>query len=192
MIIFTKKTVRLKSPFLLLFFAFFAITLQAQYATDIYTDYGGFWRSGISSFSTILPNKSHDLIGFTYGGITYSTGVNNSILTNNGVGFTSGNYKTLPFTSLAGSVPTNNNSAISIAVGEQYDNVPNGFSNPLPTLKAKQALTDGVNGLNIGTGVTNLPSSAGMTFPAQITNTNAILLTIGWIIMLRSVIIFTE
>lgn len=172
MIVFTKKILRLKSAFL---FLSLIITLgvQAQYATDIYTDYNGFWHSNVSSFSPILPNKSHNLIGFTYGGVTYSTDVNNSILTNNSVAFTPGHYKTLPFTSLAGTVPTNNN-AIYIAVGEQYDNVPNGFSNPLPGLKAKQALTDGVNGLNIGTGVTNLPSSAGMTFPAQIVSTSAI------------------
>jgi hypothetical protein len=160
-----------KSCILFSFFAVGAMSSKAQ-VTDIYTDYNGFWHSSTSAFSPILPTKSHNVVGFTFGGITYSTGVNNSLLTTQGIPYTSGKYKTLPFTSIAGTNPKG--SDIYIALSEQIDGVPNGFSNPLPTVKIKEALTDGVNGLNIGTGVTNLPSSAGMTFPAQIISISAI------------------
>lgn len=177
MIIFTQngQNFTLKIRHLLLFFLFVTswLTSSAQFATQIFTDFNGFWRSSQTAFSPVLPDNNHNVIGFTYNGVTYSTGVNNSILTNNGVAFTPGRYKTLPFTTLAGNVPTTNNS-IFIALGELVDSVPGGYSKPLPTIKAKVALTDGVNGLNIGTGVTDLPSAAGMLFPAEIISNSAI------------------
>ncbi|MCW3110425.1 MAG: C-terminal target protein [Segetibacter sp.] len=173
MVIFTKKTLGLKFSFLLFLFSFITLLSKAQFATDIYTDFGGFWHSSQTAFNPILPNKSHNVVGFIYSGTTYSTGVKDSLLTNRGIPFTPGRYKTLPFTSLAGTVPSKNN-AIYIALAEQVDGVASGFSNPLPSVKAKDVLTDGINGLNIGTGVTNLPSSAGMIFPAQIINNSAI------------------
>jgi hypothetical protein len=146
---------------------------NAQHATNIYTDFGGFWHSSLTVFNPILPNNSHNVIAFTFGGTTYSTGVNNNLLTTKGVSFTPGSYKTLPFTSISGTIPSNNND-IYIALSSNYDGVASGFSTPLPSIKAKVALTDGINGLNIGTGITNLPSSAGMIFPAQIISNSSI------------------
>ena len=159
--------------FLSLLFIVAVLPVKAQFAEDIYTDFGGFWRSNYNSFNPVLPNKNHNVIGFSFGGINYSTGVKDSLLTANGISFTPGFYKTLPFTSISGTIPSNG-SGIYVALPEQYDEVAAGFGNPLPGVNVKNALTDGVNGLNIGTGVTNLPSSANMIFPANIISTAAI------------------
>jgi hypothetical protein len=178
MTIFTfKEDARIKEVFFLFILSLIIIVpctpANAQNATDIYTDFGGFWKSSVTNINTVLPNKSHNVVGYTFGGVTYSTGVNDALLTQNSIIFTTGNYKTLPFTSISGSIPSSN-SSIYIALAEQYDGVAAGYSSPLPSVKVKDALTDGINGLNIGTGVTDLPSSANMIFPAQIISTAAI------------------
>src|SRR4051794_13563093 len=122
-----KKVLQFKYLVFLLLFATLSLSSKGQFATEIYTDFGGFWHSSQTAFSPVLPNKSHNVLGFAFGGVTYSTGVNNSTLTSNGVSFTPGKYQTLPFTSLAGSVPTNNN-AIYIALADKDDGVSPGFS----------------------------------------------------------------
>jgi hypothetical protein len=71
---------------------------SALHATNIYTDFSRFWKSSVPNINTILPNKSYNVVGCTYGDVTYSTGVNNALLTQHGIPFTAGNYKTLPFT----------------------------------------------------------------------------------------------
>ncbi|MCG5644945.1 gliding motility-associated C-terminal domain-containing protein [Flavobacteriaceae bacterium LSUCC0859] len=47
---------------------------------DIYTDFGGYWSSGAGNINSTKPNTDHDLLGFDFGGKTYATGVDNSIL----------------------------------------------------------------------------------------------------------------
>src|SRR5574343_365673 len=62
----------------------------------IITDFGGFWNTNTTLNNGTYPNDAHHLLAFTYSGVTYSTGVNDASLINNGVTFTSGNYKSLP------------------------------------------------------------------------------------------------
>ncbi|MEJ0102381.1 MAG: hypothetical protein WDO19_07455 [Bacteroidota bacterium] len=50
------------------------------------------------------------------------------------------------------------NSNTKVGVGEMYDGVHNGASNPVPSNNISFYLTDGIKGLNIGTGIANLPA----------------------------------
>ena len=145
---------------------------QAQSITEIVTDFGGYWRTTSAANNPVLPNDSHNVLAFKLGTVLYSTGVDNSILTSNAITYTNGNFKSLPITSING---VTTSTAISvIALAGNYDGVTNGFSNPLPTVKMKDVLTDGINGLNIGTGVIDVPVSARLTFPVQSIDSNSI------------------
>jgi len=158
--------------FLVLLFSFSVHFLNAQQVTEVVTDFGGYWRSGSTSLNSTRPNDSHNVLAFKAGTEFYSTGVNNAILNNKGLTYTTGNFKALPITSITGTVTSG--SPIYIALAGNYDGVPNGYSNPLPNVRMKDVLTDGINGLNIGTGTTNIPSSAIMTFPVESIDANSI------------------
>jgi len=56
-----------------------------------------------------------------------------------------------------------------LALGQLYDGVDNGASNPAPVNSLALYLTDGPNGLNLGTGIANLPKGD-LTF--RVTNIN--------------------
>ena len=137
---------------LLLLTALFT-SLTAQTVTEIVTDYNGYWKSGQSAVNTVKPQNSHNMIAFKYNGTRYSTGVNDDLLTAHGDVFVEGDYKALPVHSV--SAP---NSNTKIGLGASYDGVPNGASNPRPANNIQLYLTDGIKGLNLGTGVANLPA----------------------------------
>ena len=61
-----------------------AFSQSSQAITEIITDYGGYFKSGATSINTVKPDSSHNLLAFTFNGIRYSTGVNNTILSSNG------------------------------------------------------------------------------------------------------------
>ncbi len=138
---------------LLLALALF-FSLKAQNVTEIITDYNGYWKSGSSAISAVKPDNSHNLVAFTYNGVRYSTGVNDALLTTHGQAFTAGDYKALPVQHI--SVTANANT--KIALGAMYDGVFNGASNPPPINDIYRYLTDGARGMDIGTGVANLPA----------------------------------
>ncbi|MDQ6815562.1 MAG: immunoglobulin domain-containing protein, partial [Bacteroidota bacterium] len=161
----------IKTAFSLSFLLLSCFFSRAQQVTEIITDFGGYWRTNTTTNNTTKPTDSHNLLAFTVGGTLYSTGANNAILTSNAVSFTNGNFKCLPITSVTGTITT---AACAIGLAINYDGVPNGFSNPLPTVKMKDVLTDGINGLDIGTGVIDFPSTAKLTFPIQSIDVNSI------------------
>ncbi len=144
---------------LLSFFTFFSLHAQV---TELYTDYGGYWKSGTGAINPVQPNNSHNVIAFKYNGTIYSTGVKDSALTNRGVSFTSAVFNAMPFTSVGGTISSG--SATYIALGTLYDGVNNGYGASMPSVKILDVVTDGINGLDIGTGVTNVPSSALFTY----------------------------
>ena len=160
-----------KRLLLLLVIGHFYCFTTAQ-VTEIYTDYNGFWKSSTTAINPVLPDNSNNVLAFTYNSTTFSTGVNDALLTAHGVTFTASNFKALPVTSIGGTVGSS--SSTYIALGTLYDGVNNGFSTPLPSLRMIDALTDGINGLNIGTGVTNIPSAAAITFPVDHIDVNTI------------------
>jgi len=132
----------------------------------IITDFGGYWSSTTASANTTNPDDSHNLLGFNYGNTFYSTGANDATLTSNGVSFTAGNYRALPVAGIIGSSLVSG--SVYIAAAARVDgNAGIGFVAGVSALTIKNALTDGIRGLNIGTGVTNLPSSAILNFKIQ-------------------------
>lgn len=131
--------------------------------SGIITDFGGIWSATAASPATVNPDNSHHLLAFTHNGVTYSTGVNNSILTNNSVTYTPATFKALPVASIAG--VSSGTGSIYIALASKVDGSSGSAYVPgVSSFNIKNALTDGTNGLDMGTGVTNLPSTAVMTF----------------------------
>jgi len=71
--------------------------------TAVWTDFGGFWTSsaadaqaGLASYALDLPDAAHNLLAFTWGGTTYSTGVSDTTLSTNNVTFTADQWSALP------------------------------------------------------------------------------------------------
>ena len=130
-----------------------------SYVTEIVTDYGGFWRSGTGLnlnylLNPILPDNSHQLLAFTVKGQRYATGVNNQLLGTKGLSYVNTQYQALPVASLSSTITSNT----KIGLGQLYDLVDNGPSTPPPANDYTKYLTDGAQGLDLGTGVANLPA----------------------------------
>lgn len=131
--------------------------------TEITTDFGGFWRTTTTSNNPVYPNDGHNLLSFTYNGSTYATGVNNTTLSANGIAYQPTNFRALPV------VMTGNTSGSSlylVAASKIDGNTAAGlYTHPaIKDLTFQSVLTDGVNGLNLGTGYTNLPAGATSNF----------------------------
>ncbi len=130
---------------------------QSPYQTNrIYTNYNGYWTSAVNDLNGVLPENSHELIGFEYNGTVYSTGVNDQILSDNGVTFSDQSYQALPVRNIQ------SQSITFPGFGQLYDGVNDGASDPPPfdpdNLDLATYLTDGTRGLDIGTGVANIKS----------------------------------
>lgn len=138
-----------------IFFTTLGSATQAQQISEIITDYNGFWKSGSGSgnVSSVKPNNSHNLVAFSYNNKRYSTGVNDSLLTANNQTFIAGKYKAMPVSRITGSVTSNT----KIGLGEMYDGVHNGAPAVTPVNDMVKYMTDGIKGLDLGTGVANLP-----------------------------------
>jgi len=137
-----------------------------NYVTEIVTTYRGLWQSAnagtVSSVTNnIQPDSSHYLLAFSANGKRYSTGVSDKRLTDKGITFTAGEYRALPVSALSAE-PT---SLTKIGLGQLYDKVDNGASNPPPVRDLARYLSDGPNGLDLGTGVANIPAGL-LTFTA--------------------------
>lgn len=158
----------------LLSLALTALTFTAKAqnnVTRVYTDFGGYWQSSIGNNSAIQPNNSHNLLGFRVGSTVYSTGVNDALLTTKGVTFTQQKFQALP----VASVPTVNingsSNPIVIGVGSKYGGG-DGNVSPVPvTSDLNTYLTDGVQGLDLGTGIYNIPG--GIELKYSVSNIHA-------------------
>ena len=138
----------------LLFFIADAGFARSQAVTEIVTTYKNYWKSSSTSINSIKPDTSHTLLAFTYNNIRYSTGVDNAKLATHGDFFIPEDFRALSVAGMTGSVTSNT----KIGLGALYDCVANGPSNPPPANNLNYYMTDGVKGLNIGTGVANLPT----------------------------------
>jgi hypothetical protein len=137
--------------------------------TEIITDYGSFWRSSTTTNSPIWPDNSHSLLSFSYKNTTYSTGVNDGSLITNGITFTAGNFKALPVF-LNGSTKGGDN---LIMAASKIDGNSTSAIYTHPSIKdmtMQNNVIDGVKGLDLGTGYTNLPTGASSNY--FITNIN--------------------
>lgn len=153
--------------FLVFLLAFALVPLSAQKSTasisgvvtGIYTDFGGFWNSATSNS---IPDNDHNLLGFNSDGVVYSTGVDNSKLTANGINFVATNWQALPVEGLT--VPQNQITGGNphyAAVGSAR--VSPGYSSASSS-DLSNLLTDGTNGLNISSGITNIVANTAVTF----------------------------
>ncbi|NHE55593.1 Ig-like domain-containing protein [Cyclobacterium plantarum] len=141
-------------------------------ASRIYTDFNGYWTSGVGDISTVLPDNSHHLLGFTWQGNVYSTGIDDGRLSSAGVTFDPQVYQAFPVRNIAAK-----SSGTFIGLGQLYDGVDNGISAPAPFAvppNLSAFLTDGLQGLDYGTGVANIASGnvifdfSGIIDPTQI------------------------
>jgi len=127
--------------------------------TEIFTTYNGFWRSSQwkadPNNQSLKPNTRHDLLAFTYDGVTYSTGVDDALLTSNGVDFSTQLFYAYTTNGVDGITQPEN----YIAMADLIDGVVNeGTAVTSPEIMGAtiyDVLIDGTNGLDLGTGVTN-------------------------------------
>ncbi|WP_026754331.1 hypothetical protein [Sediminibacter sp. Hel_I_10] len=141
---------------------------------EIYTTYNGFWRSNDwKNDHSDRPNTSHDLLGFKYGGIVYSTGVNDAWLISN-LGTEVDNVPNLEFIPQTFKAYSTNgvtgktHSANYLAMADLVDNELNeGTAVTSPNilgLTVFDVIVDGVNGLDLGTGIANFNITADIRF----------------------------
>lgn len=156
---------------LLLFGFFFGGIAKAQVTvtTGMYTDYQGFWSSSSTNINPVWPEDHHLLLGFTWGGITYSTGIDNDVLDANSVAYTPAKFRALPIVS----VPTSGGDEyFFVGFGQLSDGIDTGTddsaSSPFganPTSSELAVfLTDGKRGMDISTCIANIPISSDIEF----------------------------
>ncbi|WP_040756236.1 T9SS type A sorting domain-containing protein [Winogradskyella psychrotolerans] len=136
--------------------------------TEIFTTYNGFWRSSQwkadPTNNSLKPNTSHDVLAFTYNGVTYSTGVNDQLLTDNGVAFSSQLFYAYTTNGVDGITHPNNYLAMADMIDGQAGEGAAITSPEISGTTVFDAITDGVNGLDIGTGITNFNATADVEF----------------------------
>jgi hypothetical protein len=142
--------------FVLLIAFFASIQMKAQSVTEIITDYNGYWKTAASSHNPNKPKNSHNLLAFSFNGVRYSTGVDDAALVSHGESFQAGVFKALPVQSITGKITGNT----KVGLGALYDGVVNGAPATSPAHDIPLYLTDGKNGLDLGTGVANLPAGS--------------------------------
>jgi hypothetical protein len=141
------------SRFAVLLLVFFPFTSRCQAVTEIITNYNGYWKTGSASMSSTKPDNHHELISFSYNGTRYSTGINDALLTSQGLTFSPGTYNALPMSNIVGTVTSNT----KIGLGAMADGVFNG-AGTAPSRTLGPYLNDGTQGLDMGTCVANLPA----------------------------------
>lgn len=145
---------------------------SGQYVTGIWTDYDGFWTSSNGAISAVEPDSSHHLLAFEWGGSVFSTGVNDSILDSHSVTYQEGLFKGIDYGAnlipgtqfVTGSnsdgdttlVPTG--ASISITVDGVVSDLVYSADVDTQRVEARRLLRDGIGGLDLWTGMTNIPA----------------------------------
>lgn len=123
----------------------------------IYTDWNGYWTSNDKTAANNRPDTSNNLLAFEWDGKTYSTGVSDNVLTTRGVTYIAQKFRALKIQTLGFTTST------YFLQGSKIDgsNAITKLEPPLIGTTATGAelaarLTDGVNGLALGTGIANI------------------------------------
>lgn len=141
--------------------------------TEIFTNFDDLWRSSTSSRNPLLPNLSHELLAFTSGGTTFTTGVlDDDVYDSNGNGLLDGidtnNDGTADISAtesswMALSPPSKNiYSEATLEASFNDGDPPNNaqgltvVNDPPATDPLNPLLTNGQNGLDLGTGIANV------------------------------------
>ncbi|MBA4168198.1 MAG: hypothetical protein H0X41_11780, partial [Chitinophagaceae bacterium] len=128
--------------------------VSAQCVSEVITDYNGYWKTSATAVNSVKPDNSHNLLSFSYNGTRYSTGVNDASLSAHGDTFTPEVFRALPMQNFTGTVTGNT----KIGMGAMADGVYNGTAGAAPSRDLGRYLNDGINGLDLGTGVANIPA----------------------------------
>ena len=124
----------------------------------ILTDFGGLWDSTADAKSApggVSPNDAHHLLAFELGGTLWSTGVDDASLSEP---FTAGTWEALPVEGLPTSVSTNY--LYVRGAGLTRGDVQGPFSSS----DLSEQLTRGVRGLDLASGLANIPSGSTVEF----------------------------
>ncbi|WP_179367693.1 DUF7507 domain-containing protein, partial [Winogradskyella forsetii] len=127
-----------------------------QPVTAIYGDEGGFYESATSAQVTAMG--SNNLIGFTVGGVTYSTGVDDTILSSNGIAYTPVDFQAFP---VPGLISYSNPELIGVGYtwgGNPQTNAASDHINSFNPIVPSVFIRDGANGLELSTNVFNIDS----------------------------------
>lgn len=156
-----------------------AATPSNARVSRIVTNYNGYYVSSAATTNpALMPDNSHSLMAFTYNGTQYSTGPTSEVGSVLGGAnaattgaYTQGNFRALPINNIAGNAGGSTSSDPNLIIlGKQIDGSAN---TAVPTatnvrgLTVRDVLIDGIRGLDLGTGVTNLPSSSVLSFQAS-------------------------
>ncbi|NRR90450.1 DUF11 domain-containing protein [Winogradskyella undariae] len=140
---------------ILSFFFLFSLVINAQQdVTAIYGDQGGYFMS--STTTPVTSDDSNNLIGFTSNGVTYSTGVDNSILTANSVAFTALEFTAFP---VPGNITYNSEELIGVAYnwdGNPQNNSASDYIKTFDPIVPSFFIRDGISGLELGTNFFNI------------------------------------
>lgn len=158
-------------------FLFISSSLFSQKVDYIYSNFNGYWNTGMTSVNI---NNDCELLGFRYndGATTkvYSTGVNNTILTSNGITYQNTRFRSLPIKDVKfpgnaiGEPISGSGGPFMFAFGSAIDgNVNQALSPPFsfPDYKISIALNRGIKGLGIASALTNVPSTTPLEFTLQ-------------------------
>ncbi|WP_434037284.1 T9SS type A sorting domain-containing protein [Formosa sp. 4Alg 33] len=158
-------------------------THNIKRVTEVFTTWDhdndgiGFWRSSWSDLDyynpdvSTLPNDSHDLLGFTFQGDIYSTGVDDALLGANISGVINQTFKAYSTNGVAGNTHKDN----FLIMADKLDNKEGALEeikgDPITTDDTAiygqtvfDVIIDGVNGLDLGTGITNFNEDVSIRF----------------------------
>ncbi|NWL00897.1 hypothetical protein DM790_08745 [Flavobacterium collinsii] len=162
----TKKPLNFRSLLLKkisLFFFLISIKVlgQSNTITRIHTDWNrngtGYWTSNAATAANNRPDRENNLLAFQWRGKTFSTGVDDAKLTANSVSFDAQRYRALKIQSLGFTVDTyflQGSMIDESATNRILTPAMAGSSASGAELAAR--LTDGANGLSLGTGIANI------------------------------------
>jgi hypothetical protein len=148
----------------LTYFAPNATVVNSAKVSRVHTDWQGYWTSNnTTSVLANQPDRQHSVMAIEYGGITYSTGVADATLTAKGISYTAADFKALPVNSIAGVTPSSSSVSNFFAMASKMDGSATSAIATAPEVagrKAKDVLIDGIKGLGLGTGMTNMSTSS--------------------------------
>lgn len=139
-------------------------TPSTAFVNRVISDFGGYWNStATSTVPANQPDTNHNMLAFGFGTKIYTTGANNTILNNRSVVFEAGgDFRALPI-DIVGS--TSSSTDNYILYGSRIDgNLATATLANAANVRVKDALMDGIKGLDLGTGVTNFSTSAALEF----------------------------
>lgn len=142
-----------------------SVTPTTASVSRVITNFNTYWSSTSTSATLAQqPDTRHDMLAFEFantigGGSTiYSTGVNDGLLTTRGVNYATGDFRALPI-DIIGSTSADNDNFIIYA--NKIDGNPSATDYTTVTgVHVRDVLMDGIKGLDLGTGVTNINPSA--------------------------------